>query len=84
MSSPKLDEDEQLTVKPVDGSLSWGGVVKGDRGLPFQLPRLSVRVQVDHGQAGLLVDLRGRTGGDGDNAVSEAGHVMETRDLETH
>lgn len=48
-----------LTVKPVDGGLGRGGVVEGHSGLPLQLSRLPVRVQVDHRQAGLLVDLRG-------------------------
>jgi len=57
---PMLDKDKQLTIEPVDGSLSRGGVIKGHGGLPLQLPRLSVCVQVDHGQARLLVDLRGR------------------------
>lgn len=47
------------TVEPIDGSLGRGGVVEGDGGLPLQLPRLPVGVQVDHGQARLLVDLKG-------------------------
>lgn len=47
------------TVEPVDGGFGRGGVVEGDGGLPLELARLPVRVQVDHGLPRLLVGLQG-------------------------
>lgn len=54
------DEDKTLTIKPVDRGLRRGRVIEGNRGLPLQLARLPVGVQVDHRQARLLVELKDR------------------------
>ena len=54
---------EPLTVKPVDGGLGGGGVVEGDGGLPLQLARVPVGVEVDHRHTRLLVDLTGERNG---------------------
>lgn len=63
---------ELFSVKPVDGCLGRGRIIKGDGGLTLQLAGLAVSVQVDHGLPSPLVHL------DHADLLEEVGHSIHS------